>query len=1127
MIIRKVFSVVFALLFCLEQLSWGQSPLVLPSAGGMIVSGTEFQPAVLKGLKVYPKEPLRFDFILDPGERTSADAGHLPAPSDDELKRESAKLVRYFLASLTVPEKDLWVNLSPYEKDRIIPEAFGQTEMGRDLLEQDYILKQLTSSLLYPEGETGRRFWQKVYALAQEKYGTTDIPIDTFNKVWIVPEKAEVYSDAGAGAAYIAKSRLKVMLETDYLATSNNALSTGGHAALLGNVSPSPLPGDSGLNVKATQGNPQPPNHTENDIAKAVLREVVIPVLEKEVNEGESFARLRQVYQSLILATWYKKKIRQSLLSEVYVDRNKTAGVNIEDPKEAEKIWQRYAELFRKGAYNLIREEKDVYSDEMIPRKYFSGGWSGRLMLVEKDASQIPDDSSPVVVISVHLKGVGEAVLASKVSGKELDPGEWWRQLHNRTAGPQWVALPLAERHQLLRSTLLRVLPQKLSASVIDEVLRAFYVRGFSADTGYEEKLALLADLFIKTNAGKQLLDNPQLEESGLEGYMVLLSRLVEWDKGRDSLHAMEEVIRAAPVLAGLQEAARLIGEGTGVNGLLLRQVLGQVLLRARSLPEAEEAFGLFVRTMGMVVASEESSVADSVARDVIVLFRSVTDLEYFNITMRAFESYYLQEKHISRAIIGNSDNLLKGNPSIFLYQNMWSRLLRYRLVDGDISRLLVERQTNMWPMQWEALPSGRGMGVGGFAYKCLSSVPSPSGIHELLMDLRDLPSTSAALLEQNRKDAYVFNRLNFKGRDFIHDQTPGVHQILLAWLRYYDSGGRRMEPRPAYIANYAVWPPTEEDKGDRNSIYFRRDVMAALDSYVNLDSRSHPEKAIDIIRRLARNTRPVKTAPPKVYNESGQEGFSGLDKALQDLFHESSGETDTFYLFVALREANRVLRQMDAARQPGVMPNLIMALAWLEEKTASALRAFRDTPTADYYKEDLYRTPWFQESLEFFFRTHTPHMYVSADYFHGRDYLLEKEHGKVYRRLSMLVLASIKKWTQLNNANGRSHFNEALWSGGLADALLMVAGMDTAAPGTHHREGAGIKNFIWGVDDTRGGIDFSAVDPVLGVSSDNQEEVPGVFSTGELQQWSAVPGFTAVLDSVLFNVRLSDFLGL
>ena len=69
-----------------------------------------------------------------------------PRPRTDQgeaVRAESLRLIKYFLAALTVPEKDLWVNLSPYEKDRIVPEAFGQTEMGRDLLAQDYLLKQI------------------------------------------------------------------------------------------------------------------------------------------------------------------------------------------------------------------------------------------------------------------------------------------------------------------------------------------------------------------------------------------------------------------------------------------------------------------------------------------------------------------------------------------------------------------------------------------------------------------------------------------------------------------------------------------------------------------------------------------------------------------------------------------------------------------------------------------------------------------------------------------------------------------------------------------------------------------------------------------------------------------------
>ena len=61
------------------------------------------------------------------------------------------KLTKYFLASLAIPDDDQWVNLSPYEKDRIIKDDFGKTEMGRDLLAQDYMLKQITASLIYPE----------------------------------------------------------------------------------------------------------------------------------------------------------------------------------------------------------------------------------------------------------------------------------------------------------------------------------------------------------------------------------------------------------------------------------------------------------------------------------------------------------------------------------------------------------------------------------------------------------------------------------------------------------------------------------------------------------------------------------------------------------------------------------------------------------------------------------------------------------------------------------------------------------------------------------------------------------------------------------------------------------------
>src|ERR1700733_3113115 len=177
---RALIHIVILTAFLINAL--GPNPIAqaqdfkLPAPGVMVRLSPPLEPPMLKGIKVHPDNPFRFDFILDKGDSEL---------SNDQLKDESSRLIKYFLASITVPEKDLWVNLSPYEKDRIIPNSFGLTEMGRDLLAEDYMLKQITASLIYPEDETGKKFWKRIYEEAARKFGTTNIPVNTFNKVWI------------------------------------------------------------------------------------------------------------------------------------------------------------------------------------------------------------------------------------------------------------------------------------------------------------------------------------------------------------------------------------------------------------------------------------------------------------------------------------------------------------------------------------------------------------------------------------------------------------------------------------------------------------------------------------------------------------------------------------------------------------------------------------------------------------------------------------------------------------------------------------------------------------------------------------------------------------------------------
>jgi hypothetical protein len=72
---------------------------------------------------------------------------------------------------------------------------------------------------MYPENELGQKFWDKVYKQTYERFGMTEIPMDTFNKVWIVPAKAVVYESEDA--VFVTETRLKVMLEEAYLNSRN------------------------------------------------------------------------------------------------------------------------------------------------------------------------------------------------------------------------------------------------------------------------------------------------------------------------------------------------------------------------------------------------------------------------------------------------------------------------------------------------------------------------------------------------------------------------------------------------------------------------------------------------------------------------------------------------------------------------------------------------------------------------------------------------------------------------------------------------------------------------------------------------------------------------------------------
>lgn len=331
-------SGLYSIVFLYHPTQSYAQPGILSSGAMPLVSQTlnsNQSSFFMKGVKTFSSEPFKFDFLVE----NNAVLDH-----SEKIEKDISKLLKYFMASLAIPNDELWVNLSPDEEDRVISESFSETDMGRDMLTQDYFLKQITSSLTNPEGELGDRFWNNLYARIYDQTGSLDFDLKAFNRVWIVPDQAEVI--VTENTAMVGAATFKVLLDRDYQQISQNEMFL-----------------DSEMN-KAQK------------IYDDVLKEVIIPVLEDEVNSGKNFIPLRQIFHALILATWFKRSLKQSVFNQAYADKTNVNGIGIEDPLMKEKIYQRYLDAYRQGVYDMIKEEYDPQEQKLVSRQYFSGGVS-------------------------------------------------------------------------------------------------------------------------------------------------------------------------------------------------------------------------------------------------------------------------------------------------------------------------------------------------------------------------------------------------------------------------------------------------------------------------------------------------------------------------------------------------------------------------------------------------------------------------------------------------------------------------------------------------------------------------------------------------------------------------------
>lgn len=261
-------------------------------------------------------------------------------------KKDIEKIITYFLEFLTIPSEKLWVNLSPYEPERIIDPVLSQLSLGKDLVQADYQLKQLVNSLIHGNSQEAKLFWNKVNTTCLKIAKTTNLTLSLANKIWLVPDKGEIYYYQGS--VFIKNSSLKALMQEDYQLLKNS-------------INSPRKPKEKVINIV-------------NKEINNIFKEIFLPVIEKRVNNSLDFANLRQIYYTFILASYYKKILKTNDYYKDYIDKEKTNNFKISlKDWSIKKTYQAYLKNFKNntGYYQNITNSPN---NKLNLRRYCSGG---------------------------------------------------------------------------------------------------------------------------------------------------------------------------------------------------------------------------------------------------------------------------------------------------------------------------------------------------------------------------------------------------------------------------------------------------------------------------------------------------------------------------------------------------------------------------------------------------------------------------------------------------------------------------------------------------------------------------------------------------------------------------------
>lgn len=331
--------------------------------------------------------------------------------------------------------------------------------------------------------------------------------------------------------------------------------------------------------------------------------------------------------------------------------------------------------------------------------------------------------------------------------------------------------------------------------------------------------------------------------------------------------------------------------------------------------------------------------------------------------------------------------------------------------------------------------------GIADFDEECFLSSFRPAEIDKLVRIYHEIPTSDFARFEQNRKDAFRLQETIIGGRDFIHDERVGTHEILKAMKDYYEHRDR--EDAREYRSklekleekyHFGVLPNALDLEAYEKPIRKMADHSKAK-------LGDPDERAIDILNRLVENTAPDSLEVPQTKNER----LNKLMKGINPIVNEETGEVKVELkdVVLAISEMNTLIRE-NYGKQ-GISPSIISAVAYLDKMAGYALKncSKKELPELlfDSGFKEVVRFSQLTSSIDYSdagFEAKYNRLVRAASEAYGMDEAGKEEAKDALRQLSQWITKNASDLgKKYNKKQTTKRYSEAVWSGNLSDELI------------------------------------------------------------------------------------------